>query len=688
MKDKTVTFLKNLFLVPSILFVALLFISIIESCSKSQNNPVLADGFTIENYTVNLNVQLDNVVEVTENITIYFTNAYKHGIYKYTPKWLEYTSKDNKTIKRKSQIKNLQAVNDPYTIDEVNGKARIKIGDANQYLGLGYKTYTIKYTYDMGKDPFKNFDEFIFHTIGDYWGTEIKNATITVTMPKSIEGYPINFFTDKYREKNVTKYVDYTVNQNTLTAHFNNITSPKPLNSSLTVDIELPENYFVGGSYNYGYISIFIFIIILLITLYTIIRWLKVGKDHQKRVETIEFYPPDNLSSAQIGYVYNNKQNSKKQTISLLISLASKGYIKINEENSKIIITNLIIKPIAPLPFNDALEERTIEVKKEKEIDDSLTKEEKTMMIYLFSNGNIKKINANIDEFLIVKDSLITKGYITILNDNVEFLESNLQKRREEYNKQKEKYQQDLEKYYTTLKKFPPLNKLEEIVYNRLFSRGDIVTLEEHPTFYKAFEDVKKELDTSFKDQIYDSKSHKEFKSSIIRTVVILVLSIVSYFLIADVSPNVAFLYPVSFACIPINFFFTLFMKRKTTYGEEISARVKGFRNFLITAEKEQLESLVNQNPSYFYNILPYTYVLNISKKWIKKFENIPVPSVDMGNFDFYNDASYTDLYSSIIYPTPTYSSSSRSSSGCSSCGGGCSSCGGGCSSCGGGGSW
>lgn len=127
-------------------------------------------------------------------------------------------------------------------------------------------------------------------------------------------------------------------------------------------------------------------------------------------------------------------------------------------------------------------------------------------------------------------------------------------------------------------------------------------------------------------------------------------------------------------------------MGRKTQYGEKIKSQVAGFRKFLVKVEKDKLETLVMENPSYFYDILPYTYVLNISKKWIKKFENIPVPEMDMGNFDYGSDSSYSDLTSDIYKAAP--SSSSGSSSGCSSCGGGCSSCGGGCSSCGGGGSW
>ena len=124
-------------------------------------------------------------------------------------------------------------------------------------------------------------------------------------------------------------------------------------------------------------------------------------------------------------------------------------------------------------------------------------------------------------------------------------------------------------------------------------------------------------------------------------------------------------------------------MQRKTEYGELITAKIKGFRHFLITAEKPRLEALVAENPNYFYDILPYTYALNISKKWINKFENIPIPKLDMGSFDFSSDSSYYHLFSNVYYPKPVYTSSSNSSNSR-----GCSSCGGGCSSCGGGGSW
>ena len=94
------------------------------------------------------------------------------------------------------------------------------------------------------------------------------------------------------------------------------------------------------------------------------------------------------------------------------------------------------------------------------------------------------------------------------------------------------------------------------------------------------------------------------------------------------------------------------------------------------------------ENPEYFYNILPYTYALGVSDKWINKFEKIVLQQPN-----WYNSTNGFDIdvFSKSINSTihsmrniTTSSSSSGGSSGSSSGGG---SSGGG-SGGGGGGSW
>ena len=129
------------------------------------------------------------------------------------------------------------------------------------------------------------------------------------------------------------------------------------------------------------------------------------------------------------------------------------------------------------------------------------------------------------------------------------------------------------------------------------------------------------------------------------------------------------------------------FLPKRNPYGNEMLGKIKGFKNFLETAEKDRLEAMVMQNPSYFYDILPYTYVLGISDKWIKKFESISLQAPN-----WYNSSSTFNIntFSSFMNTTMSTATKSMLSSPSSSSSGGSSGGGssGGGSGGGGGGSW
>lgn len=58
-----------------------------------------------------------------------------------------------------------------------------------------------------------------------------------------------------------------------------------------------------------------------------------------------------------------------------------------------------------------------------------------------------------------------------------------------------------------------------------------------------------------------------------------------------------------------------------TRYLEQIL----GFKEFLIVAEKDRLEMLLEENPEYYYDILPYANLLGVSDIWQEKFKDISV---------------------------------------------------------------
>lgn len=69
--------------------------------------------------------------------------------------------------------------------------------------------------------------------------------------------------------------------------------------------------------------------------------------------------------------------------------------------------------------------------------------------------------------------------------------------------------------------------------------------------------------------------------------------------------------------------FFAPMLRRRTDYGTELIERAVGFRQFLLSAEKDRLEMLLSENPDYYYDILPYAQVLGVSGIWEKKFDGL-----------------------------------------------------------------
>ena len=107
--------------------------------------------------------------------------------------------------------------------------------------------------------------------------------------------------------------------------------------------------------------------------------------------------------------------------------------------------------------------------------------------------------------------------------------------------------------------------------------------------------------------------------------------------------------------------------------------KIKGFKNYLETVEKDKLETLVMQDPEYFYNILPYAYVLGVSDIWINKFETISLkpPSwldnsttFDISSFDTFMNTTI-DYIQTSISSSPTDSSNDSSGGGSSGDGSG-----------------
>ncbi len=67
-----------------------------------------------------------------------------------------------------------------------------------------------------------------------------------------------------------------------------------------------------------------------------------------------------------------------------------------------------------------------------------------------------------------------------------------------------------------------------------------------------------------------------------------------------------------------------ILVTRTESYVKQLN-EIIGFKNFIKLAEKNQLEKMLEQDPQYYYHILPYAQVLGVSAIWEEKFKDITI---------------------------------------------------------------
>ena len=624
-------------------------------------------NYVIDKYDINIVVNENNTFDITENITAYF-NVAKHGIFRTIPLKNTITRLDGTTSTNHTQVTNVSVDND-YTVSRENGNYKLQIGSANKTT-TGEQKYVIKYTYNLGKDPIKSYDELYYNIIGNEWDTVIGHITFTITMPKEFDSSKLGFSSGTAGSTNNSK-VKYSVSGNKITGSYDGILG---VGEALTVRCELPEGYFVGAGLNINIMDYFIYLIPVIFLAISIFLWYKFGRDDQV-VETVEFYPPQGFNSLEVGFLYKGKAENQDVT-SLLIYLANLGYIKITETEEKALF----------------FKSKGFKITKLKEYDGNNINEQiflnglfaksKAAILMSGENNNQEIANKTVE---VTSADLYDSFYVTMNR-----ILSNINT--------KENKEKIFEKSASSKKKIIISMMIATyclITIIPLFASGQIANLLFALLFPGIGFTVLFKLVFGETQTIYSNG--KAIHSALATKVFGLVWGLGfggipwALMVLPSLKQDSAYLigYIIGLACVLGMVICLRYLPKRTAYGNEILGKLKGFKNFLETAEKDQLEAMVMQDPTYFYNILPYTYVLGVSDKWIKKFETISMMAptwydspnaFDMVTFGTFMNSTMVSAQSVMSSSPSSDSGSSGGSSGGGSSGGG--------SGGGGGGSW
>lgn len=559
-----------------------LLIAIIMAMAISTSAVSAASDYTTSNFNVNAVVTENHVIHMTEKITVDFTGEH-HGITRYIP-----------TSDKYYAIRNIEVPGYESTTGYEAGYGYsykyIRIESEDEYL-TGVHTYTITYDLVCYRDESSTEDYLSLDLLPNGWDTAIDHASLTLTMPKTMDWSQAKFYAGSYGTKgSLSPYFTKSVSGNKLTITGKNV----PEEYGVTVNSNLKEGYWVDPA-NRDFMGYIMWILLIGVPLLTLLLWFLFGRD-PKIIRTVEFDPPEGMTPAEIGYIIDGKVDDRDMS-SMLMYFAEKGYIEIREVNRG-----------------------SFQVTKLKEMDPSEKTFAKTMFEGLFFDG--EKVD---------------------LSDMPAEFGMTLSAAKEQLRGQ---YDAKTRKLFSTassvcrvigqlLMLLPAIAGLA-LTALQVYSFAGLLLIV--PTVILLLIGMLIVMSAFDKhDARTRGKNTALFIGGFIPVIAGTVLASMGTGMMASSwIPGVAV-----FISMAITYFFVLIMKARTEKSAEWQGKILGFRDFIRDAEYDKLKALSDEDPEYFYNVMPYAYVMGMETRWAKKFENINIAqpgwysSYDSGSFVF-----------------------------------------------------
>ena len=318
---RTLIFSKNL-----IYFVIYFFISILNSYAEE----------SILNYSVDIGVEKNSELNITENITVYAEgNKIRRGIYRDFP--TQYLNHFGHKFNVGFKILSIQkdGLTENYHTEKMSNGIRIYIGSKDVFLSPGTYTYTLKFKTDRQIGFFDDHDELYFNAIGNGWEFPVKNGQVRISLPETINHTSIKL--DGYTGAFGAKDKDFTIykspNENLINFKLTKGLLP---HEGFTVlvgfekgKIDAPSKfqkmkYFLRDNRNI-FIGLLGFIAALI---YYLVAWYYFGRDPQKGAIFPQWEIPQGITAPEARYI-NKMGYDKKTFTSFLLQMAIKGLIKI-----------------------------------------------------------------------------------------------------------------------------------------------------------------------------------------------------------------------------------------------------------------------------------------------------------------------------------------------------------------------
>lgn len=582
----------------------------------------------IDSYQIDINIEQNGVLSVTETITYNFENSLKHGIFRDIP-FLNninstrrdiglhdfYVQMDGEQIEWKES--------EEYTAE--SGKViRIKIGSNTKKIS-GAHTYTISYSIKSGIFPAqtdKLSDMIRWNIIGTGWKVPIKHIEANFYLPHilSRQDIALSTYTGKAGSI-VSKATTQWLNDSHLQLKLAQL-SP---HEGATVEMIFPkgkldqpmQNNFLKWILQYWYWSIVIGALYYSIKVYK-----KYSGFVDRRAIAVQYYPPKRISVLESGFILN-KAIKYKNFAAALIELAQCRYIKI-------IIDESTKKPI---------------LQRTEKSDNGLSPDQQFLLRYIFFNwGKRSFLFSKTSRF---KAETLRNGFEEIKNDLNHWAEkeglilANFEELKKRF-------------YWKSIFYFVPMIFLIVIgiIYTRIPSQDLLLSFSLICSVVGLFICC--------------------FTQAIPYKLLSMFLIAVSIFLPIEMREDFQLVRHVviePFIVIFISILILYITYRNiggyTQKGASVRKHLLGLKEFIKRVKKDEIERRLEEDPLYLEKLLPYAILFGQTKHWLSFFHlmNIATPYWYHGNIDNLPDLS-SDLDTISSIPSSSTSSNNSSSDG------------------------
>lgn len=337
--------------------------------------------------------------------------------------------------------------------------------------------------------------------------------------------------------------------------------------------------------------------------------WYKYGRD-EKPVETVEFYPPKGFNSAQVGAIYYG-QVRDKHIISILFALANKGYIKIIPGEKKDDYRYIKIKDYdGDDKYEDYFMEQFFIKKKNisgwqmlKNVHKGMVEKNKTVL----NEQDIEEINSvNFEKTDEVTPKDLKYRFYKIINDIKGAMKDELTGPL--YVTKNNKYSWILALLSTLM-----------LIYNPLF-----LLPQNHSKDVMIILSTMAVLGLGFHATVLFTITKKTAR---LFTAVWMIFMMAFIFIpVHEMKPGfntdvIINLVVTYIAYVVICIFYNL-IRVDTPEKIALLGKIKGFKTFIENVETDRLLQLLEENPNYTSEIMPYAYVLEDADKIAKKMSD------------------------------------------------------------------